>query len=336
MTDAHLSTRLGYAVQTALQSYTAKFEKEAQAEKDRYIDLIEKSIKDIIKDEVKSQLPQILPKEVSDFATSVIQSTITESLENVILAKSSSQPQSIYEAAASLTEEFYDALVKSYKLDKDLFKSYGKEYSLKRDHEDKDKDEDPPPGSYQGLKRRKTNKDTEPSKRSKSKESKSSSSKGTKSQPKSSEKPPLTFAELMSTPINFSAYVMNNMKIENLTQEHLLDQPSIYSKGHVEVEWNSSITSKSVIKLSLIDLTGIYPFDLSKPLPLVKDRGGSSSKKYMTSTTKTKAAKYDDIQGIKDMVPKLWSPVKMFTRRVYHSEAGRRPSTGSRKLPEEA
>ncbi|GKB18796.1 hypothetical protein Tco_0852719 [Tanacetum coccineum] len=69
-----------------------------------YIDVVEKSIKDIIKDEVKSQLPQILPKEVSDFATPMIQSTINESLENAILAKSSSQPKSTYEAAASLIE----------------------------------------------------------------------------------------------------------------------------------------------------------------------------------------------------------------------------------------
>ncbi|GKD74426.1 hypothetical protein Tco_1332708, partial [Tanacetum coccineum] len=39
-------------------------------------------------------------------------------------------------------------------------------------------------------------------------------------------------------------------------------------------------------------------------------KGGSSSSKYTTSTTKTKAAKYDDIQGIEDMVQLLWSPVK--------------------------
>ncbi|GJX44505.1 hypothetical protein Tco_0261181 [Tanacetum coccineum] len=32
--------------------------------------------------------------------------------------------------------------------------------------------------------------------------------------------------------------------------------------------------------------------------------------KYTTSTTKTKAAKYDDIQSIEDMVPSLWSLVK--------------------------
>ncbi|GJW18070.1 retrovirus-related pol polyprotein from transposon TNT 1-94 [Tanacetum coccineum] len=61
-------------------------------------------MKEIIKDEVKSQLPQILPKEISNFATPVIQSTVNESLENVVLAKSSSQPQSTYEAATSLTE----------------------------------------------------------------------------------------------------------------------------------------------------------------------------------------------------------------------------------------
>nr|GFB50820.1 hypothetical protein [Tanacetum cinerariifolium] len=72
-----------------------------------------------------------------------------------------------------------------------------------------------------------------------------------------------------------------------------------------------------------------YPFDLSKPLPFIMDRGlqvvlvdyfinndlknlkgGSSIKKYTTSTTKTKAAKYD-ILGIKDMVPLLWSQIKV-------------------------
>ncbi|GKF86751.1 hypothetical protein Tco_0254578, partial [Tanacetum coccineum] len=74
---------------------------------------------------------------------------------------------------------------KSYNLDKDLFSSYGNVYSLKRDREDEDKDEDPPAGSNQWLKKRKTSKDIEPLKGSKSKESKISSSNDTKSQPKS-------------------------------------------------------------------------------------------------------------------------------------------------------
>ncbi|GKE92809.1 hypothetical protein Tco_1573904 [Tanacetum coccineum] len=212
MMDGLLTTRIEYATRTTLESYTKEFEKKAQEEKKLYIDVVEKSVKDIINDEVKSLLPHILPKEVSDFATPVIQSTITESLENVVLAKSSSQPQSTYDTATSLTEfelkkilldkleksksyraaedhkNLYDALVKSYPLHKDLFDSYGKAYSLKRSREDKDKDEDPLVGPNQGLNKKKTSKDAEPSRGSKSKESNSSSSKGTKSQPKSSGK----------------------------------------------------------------------------------------------------------------------------------------------------
>ncbi|GJV82547.1 hypothetical protein Tco_1522445 [Tanacetum coccineum] len=209
--------------------------------------------------------------------------------------------------AAEQHRDLYNALVKSYHLDKDLFNSYDKVYSLKRGCEEKDKDEDPPARSDQGLKKKKTRKDVKPPKGSKSKESKSSSSKGSKSQSKSSgkppqtwiskmakaEKPPTTFDELMSTPIDFSAYVLHNLKIENLTQEHLRN-PEGYE----------------------------YPFDLSKALPLIEDqgrqvvpanyffnndleylKGGSLSKLYTTSTTKTKAAKYDTIEGIEDMVP---------------------------------
>ncbi|GKB68568.1 hypothetical protein Tco_0929980 [Tanacetum coccineum] len=124
-----------------------------------------------ITEQVKIQLPQILPKEVSNFAPPVIQSMVTESLEHAVLAKESSQPKSTYEATSSLTEfklkkilidkidesqsyliapkhrECYDGLIKSYDLDKNLFSTYDKVYSLKRSQKDKDKDEDPSAGS---------------------------------------------------------------------------------------------------------------------------------------------------------------------------------------------
>ncbi|GJR98112.1 hypothetical protein Tco_0270286 [Tanacetum coccineum] len=130
MVDDLLNTRIRYATRTALQSYTKEFEKKSQEERKLYIDV----------------------------------STINESLENVVLAKSSSQPKFTYEAASSLTEfelkkilldkidksksyqaaleqrELYDGLVKSYNLDKDLFSSYGNVYSSKRDRKDEDKD----------------------------------------------------------------------------------------------------------------------------------------------------------------------------------------------------
>nr|GEW97281.1 hypothetical protein [Tanacetum cinerariifolium] len=73
-----------------------------------------------------------------------------------------------------------------------------------------------------------------------------------------------------------------------------------------------------------------YPFDLRKPLPLIPNhqgrhvipfnyfinnepkymKGGSLSRKYSTSITKTKGATYE-VQWIEDMVPNIWSPVKV-------------------------
>ncbi|GJU96413.1 hypothetical protein Tco_1321169 [Tanacetum coccineum] len=177
MVDDHLSTRIGFATQTALQSYTTEFEKKTQEEKDRYIDLIEKSIKDIIKEEVKTKSFS-QPKSTYEVVASLTEFKLTKILlDNIQKSKS-------YQAAPE-HKELYDALVKSNKLDKNLFELYGNTYSLKRDRDNKDKDEDPSAGSDRGLKKRKTSKDVEPTKGPKTKESKSSSSKGTKSQSKS-------------------------------------------------------------------------------------------------------------------------------------------------------
>nr|GEW87123.1 uncharacterized mitochondrial protein AtMg00810-like [Tanacetum cinerariifolium] len=143
---------------------------------------------DNAKEENKEELDDA--KDVSEFATHVIDRNIIESIEAAVLAKCSSQPKSTYEAAASLFKEIYDALVKSYNSDKDLFDTYGEVFMLKRSRDDKDKDQDPSVGSERGTKRRKLSKDAESSRDPKSKESKSkSSSKGTsRSQHKSSGK----------------------------------------------------------------------------------------------------------------------------------------------------
>ncbi|GJS98055.1 hypothetical protein Tco_0819225 [Tanacetum coccineum] len=98
----------------------------------------------------------ILLEEVSNFSPPVIQKMVKESLEDAVLAKESSQPQSSYEDAATLTEfelkkilidkmdksesylavpehrECYEGLKKSYDLNKTIFSIYGKVYSLKR------------------------------------------------------------------------------------------------------------------------------------------------------------------------------------------------------------
>nr|GEZ02526.1 hypothetical protein [Tanacetum cinerariifolium] len=69
-----------------------------------HIELIESNVRIIIKEEVIAQLPQILPQAILDVATPVIENNVTESLEVAIVTRSSSQPQSLYEAAATLSE----------------------------------------------------------------------------------------------------------------------------------------------------------------------------------------------------------------------------------------
>nr|GEW53277.1 hypothetical protein [Tanacetum cinerariifolium] len=125
-----------------------------------------------------------------------MEKNVNESLEVAILTKSSSQPQSSYEVATTLSEfeltkilidkieknksfdvadykrEIYDALVKSYNTDKDIFESYGEVFSLKRSPNERDKDRDPSAGLDRGTKRRKSSKDAESSRDSRSKEKK--------------------------------------------------------------------------------------------------------------------------------------------------------------------
>ncbi|GKD15572.1 hypothetical protein Tco_1199979 [Tanacetum coccineum] len=54
----------------------------------------------------------------------------------------------------------------------------------------------------------------------------------------------------------------------------------------------------------------IVPIDFFFNNDLEYLRGGSNDKKYTASTTKSKAARYE-LKGIKDMVPNIWSPVKV-------------------------
>nr|GFA26727.1 hypothetical protein [Tanacetum cinerariifolium] len=133
------------------------------------------------------------------------------------------------------------------------------------------------------------------------------------------------FDELMSTPIEFSSYIFNSLKIKNLTQEILLELAFRLFKGtrlnYAELEYNFEECYKALVeKLDWENLEGgDYSFDLSKPLPLIMHgnrqsvpveffinndlkylQRGTSTMTYTTSTTKTKAAQYD-LLGIKDM-----------------------------------
>ncbi|GKD57929.1 hypothetical protein Tco_1291316, partial [Tanacetum coccineum] len=162
-----------------------------------------------------------------------------------------------------------NGLLKSYDLDKTLFSTYDKVYSLTRSRKDKDKDEDPSAGSDRGLKKRKTSKDAESttvrgtrvlgcrfgyairSRGEPGKDDEEPEEKTPQQGPiqswlmtlaSSADKPSNTFDELMSTPIYFSAYIMNGLKITNLTQEILLGPAFRLLKGtrsnYAELEYD--------------------------------------------------------------------------------------------------
>nr|GEX70672.1 hypothetical protein [Tanacetum cinerariifolium] len=144
-----------------------------------------------------------------------------------------------------------------------------------------------------------------------------------------------TFDELMSSPTYFSAFIMNILKINNLTQEALLGPAFRLLKGtcssYAELEYDFKECYKALLeKLNWENPDGSdYPFDLTKPLPLVMSgnhqkvlvdyffnndfkylQGGVLTMTYTTSITNIKAAQYDLI-GIKDMVLNIWVPVKV-------------------------
>ncbi|GJV75787.1 hypothetical protein Tco_1507371 [Tanacetum coccineum] len=151
----------------------------------------------------------------------------------------------------------------------------------------------------------------------------------------SAEKSSKTFDELMSTPIEFSAFIMNGLKINNLTQETLLGPAFRLFKGkrsnYTELEYDFKECYKALSeKLYWENPEGSnYPFVLTKPLPLVMTgnrqkvpvdyffnndlkylQGGVSTMTYTTSITTTKAAQYD-LPGIEDMALNIWVPVKV-------------------------
>ncbi|GJX88784.1 hypothetical protein Tco_0340798 [Tanacetum coccineum] len=150
----------------------------------------------------------------------------------------------------------------------------------------------------------------------------------------SATKDPLTFNDLMATPIDFSKYVLNGLKIENLTQDILLGPAFNLLKGtcssSIELEYNFQECFNALTdKLDWNNPEGDrYPFDLSKPLPLQGPPGhrtvaadyffnndleylktSDPEVTYTSSITKTKEARYE-IKGIEDMVPTLWSTIK--------------------------
>ncbi|GKC57682.1 hypothetical protein Tco_1085280 [Tanacetum coccineum] len=323
--DNFLASKMKEAVDVAVQLKSNKLREEAQAENQDFINSLDSNMIKIIKEQVKAQTSKIMSK---------FEKYVTKTLGAEVLVRSTNQPQTSYTVASSLSElelkkilmdkmeenksidrskvqkNLYNTLVEAYNTDKDIISTYGDVVTISRGH----------------------SKETESTNEPTHKESRiTSSSRGaSRSQPtnfddsthqefntgdedvtptreaqdeRSSAGSQSSFDELMATPIDFSAFMMNQLKIDYLTQELLTGPTYDLVKGTP------------------------YPHDLSKPLPLIPNarghlvipfdhfinndleylKGGSLSHKYTTSITKTKAVDYGQIKWIKDRIPRITS-----------------------------
>ncbi|GKA58448.1 hypothetical protein Tco_0757636 [Tanacetum coccineum] len=117
------------------------------------------------------------------------------------------------------------------------------------------------------------------------------------------------FDELMSSPIDFFGCILNGLKFENLTQEILLGLAFRLFKGtrsnYAELEYDFEECYKALSKNLIGKILKAYL------------QGGILTMAYTTSTTKTKAAKYD-LPGIEDMVPKIWMMQQIKRRCIFY------------------
>nr|GEV82976.1 hypothetical protein [Tanacetum cinerariifolium] len=226
----------------------------------------------------------------------------------------------------------YKALVEAYESDKIILDTYGETLTLKRRRDDDaDKDEEPSVRPDQGSKRCKEVKEPEsastPSKTATNSAGRSTTGYRSRqashpewfSKPK---KPPSpnrdwnktlpavhgsiqpwiselekqanthsSFNELMDTPLDFSNFIMNRLRVNTLTPE-LLAGPT-YDLPLPLIPNNQG--------------RRVIPFAHFINNDLEYLHGGTSSRKYTTSVTKTKAADYEYIKWIEDLVPKtMW------------------------------
>nr|GEV61592.1 hypothetical protein [Tanacetum cinerariifolium] len=119
-----------------------------------------------------------------------------------------------------------------------------------------------------------------------------------------------SFNELVDTPLDFSAFVMNRIKVDTLTPKLLAGQQYPHD------------LRKPLLFIPNSQGRRVIPYDHFINNDLAYLRGGASSRTYATSVMKTKAVEYGHIKWIEDLVPNtMWSLVPIVEWHNYkHSD----------------
>nr|GEU45544.1 hypothetical protein [Tanacetum cinerariifolium] len=254
----------------------------------------------IIKEQVKVQVSKILPK---------IEKTVYEQLEAKVLTRSSNSSKTSHVVVADLSEfELKKILIDKMESNKSIHRLYEQKKDFEmmriktknpsldqtggpREDEQERNQSQPVHQKKRHLRHLATHGRIQPwiSNLAKKAESR------------------ISFNELIDTPVDFSAFVMNQLKVDTLTPE-LLAGPTYElmkgsSKSLVELEFFLEAVYKATT--DQLDWNNPerqqYPHYLLKPLPLIPNSRG---------LTKTKATDYGHIKWIEDLVPRtMWSQV---------------------------
>nr|GEU29886.1 hypothetical protein [Tanacetum cinerariifolium] len=281
--DKYIDYQMNKVVKVAVRIQSDRLRDEAQAENEDFLNKLDENIQKIIKEQVKVQVSKILPK---------IEKTVNEQLEmesNKSIHRSDEQ------------KNLYKALVDAYECDKLILDTYGDTVTLKRRRDDEDKDEEPSAGSNRGSKRRREGKEPESTSASKEKTS-GKPTEGSKSQHKigatddqhveeashnlaKKADSRTSFNELMDTPVDFSAFMMNQLKVDTLTPKLLVGLTYELMKGSCKSLVELEFFLEEVYKATTDQLDWNNPkgqqylHDLQKPLPLIPNsRGGESAR----------------------------------------------------------
>nr|GEV39426.1 reverse transcriptase domain-containing protein [Tanacetum cinerariifolium] len=346
----YMDQQMNEAVKVAVQIQSDRLPDETQAENEEFLknldENIQKIIKEQVKEQVKVQVSKILPR---------IEQTVNEQLEAEGLTQSSNSSKisyaalvEAYESDKIILDTYGDTVTLKRRRDDDADKdeepTAGSDRGSKRRREGKE------PDSASASKEKATRSAGKSTQVSKSRQAKPSQHPEWFSQQK---KPPTpdrdwnktlpathesiqpwiselakqtdsrsSFNELMDTPVDFLAFLINWLKVDTLTPELLAGPTYELIKGSCKSLVELEFFLKEVYKATTDQLDWInpkgyqYPHNLLKPLPLILNSrghcvipfdhfinndleylcGGASSRKYTTSVTKTKATNYRHIK----------------------------------------
>nr|GEX95653.1 hypothetical protein [Tanacetum cinerariifolium] len=350
----YMNQQMNEAVRVVVQIQTDRLRDSYQRENDEFLRTINENMKRIIKEQVKGQVKEqvsrILPR---------IKLSVNAQLEAEVLTRSSHSSRTSYAVVADLSEmELKKILIekmegnKSIKRDdddQDEGPSAGSDRGSKRRREGKELESASAPLETATMSADRSTTG------SKSQQVSASESAFAEEPPKK----PLTpdrdwnktlpavqgstqtwiselakqadsrssFNELMDTPLDFSNFIMNQLRVDTLTPELLAGPTYELMKGSctslIELEYHLEEVYKATTdQLDWINPEGQqYPHNLLQPLSLIPDnrgrhvipfahfinndldylRGGASSHKCTTSVTKTKATDYENIKWIEDL-----------------------------------